>query len=281
MISLNDQFTQCRSSHTALPAFNIDSWEIFQSVVAAVKASPRPCLVQLSAGEDKFIGAENLFLLTRRAQIDGLPIYLNMDHGQDPSRLLALVRLGFDMVHYDVSAKDYVTALPAARDFIAEAKSINPSVVIETEFNHIDLVESGVNPSSFTNPDQAVEFALTTKTDLLAVSVGNLHGVNTLAPEKLDLDLLNSVRQAVPPELHFTLHGGSGISLGDIKSAVALGVVKININTDLRLQFKQSLIREINSTKSDKIYDYYSPVVDDLSSVITGKLEQFQPSVQS
>jgi ketose-bisphosphate aldolase len=277
MTPLPQLLASLRSQKLAIPAFNIDSWEIFQSIVRSLRARPSPCIVQLSAGEDKFVEAENLFLLARRARIDGLPIYLNMDHGQDPARLLSLVKLGFDMVHLDLSGKDYVTAVAQARDFVESAKSINPEVIIETEFNHINLVGADVDPSSWTDPAQAAEFALTTKTDLLAVSIGNLHGVNTLAPEKLDLDLLSAIRTSVPETLNFTLHGGSGLSAGDITAAIAQGVVKVNINTDLRLQCKQSLLREINGTKSDKIYDYLSPVIDDLSTVVQQKLLQFSP----
>ncbi|MFA6602706.1 MAG: class II fructose-bisphosphate aldolase [Candidatus Shapirobacteria bacterium] len=277
MTSLLQLLASLRSQKLAVPAFNIDSWEIFQSIVRSLRAHPLPCIVQLSAGEDKFVEAENLFLLARRARIDGLPIYLNMDHGQDPTRLLSLVKLGFDMVHLDLSGKDYVTAVAQARDFVKSAKSINPQVIVETEFNHINLVGTDVDPSSWTDPAQASEFALTTKTDLLAVSIGNLHGVNTLAPEKLDLTLLSAIRAAVPESLNFTLHGGSGLSREDITAAIAQGVVKININTDLRLQCKQSLLREINSTKSDKIYDYLSPVIDDLTTIINQKLLQFSP----
>ena len=35
----------------------------------------------------------------------------------------------------------------------------------------------------------------------------------------------------------FVLHGGSGTPEDDIKEAIKMGIVKININTELRLGF--------------------------------------------
>jgi ketose-bisphosphate aldolase len=263
----------------AIPAFNIDSFEIYQAVELAVRKTNLPCIVQLSAGEDNFIEAERLLMLVKKANIEGLPIYLNMDHGKDIARLLHLVRLGFDMVHFDASSLDYLVGLSQSQELIKAVKQLNPQVVIETEFNKINLSGSELSSDSFTDPDQAAEFALTTTTDLFAVSIGNLHGVNTLTPEKIDLTRLDKIRRVVPPSVLFTLHGGSGIDLDAIHQAIQLGVVKININTDLRNQYKNSLLREINSTKSDKIYDYLIPVVNDVSKIVITKINSFSGSL--
>jgi len=54
-----------------------------------------------------------------------------------------------------------------------------------------------------------------------------------------------------------------------------LGIVKININTDLRLAFKKSLLTSINSSPSEKIYDYLSPAIDEVKKVIIEKLINF------
>ncbi|MFA6518052.1 MAG: class II fructose-bisphosphate aldolase [Candidatus Shapirobacteria bacterium] len=275
MITPLKQLLTSFQGHKAIPAFNIDSFEIYQAVELAVKKTNLPCIVQLSAGEDKFIDAKRLLILVKKANIDGLPIYLNMDHGQDTARLLELARLGFDMLHFDASSLDYLTGLSRSQEFVKSARQISPEIIIETEFNRINLSGSEISPDSFTDPDQAAEFVLTTNPDLLAISIGNLHGVNTLTPEKIDLDRLNKIKQVVPPSVLFTLHGGSGIDLDAIHQAIKLGVVKININTDLRNQYKSSLLREINSTQSDKIYDYLTPVIDDVTKVVIDKINTF------
>jgi len=149
MISLKDQLSRNKLEHKAMPSFNIDSFEIFQAVEGAVRETGLPCLVQLSANEDKFIEAEKLFLLVKKSQLEGLPIYLNMDHGKDLPRLTNLAKLGFDMVHFDGSSMAYADNLNAATDFVKNIKNLRPNILVEVEFNHINLLEAGVDPKSF------------------------------------------------------------------------------------------------------------------------------------
>jgi fructose-bisphosphate aldolase class II len=274
MKSLKQLFFELKTNHQAIPSFNIDSFEIFQAVISAVTETRLPCLVQLSPNEDTFIQAENLFLLVKKANLDGLPIYLNMDHGHDLERLKTLVKLGFDMVHFDGSSLDYQQNLAKSTEFISVIKSINPDCLIEVEFNQINLTETGVSPESYTSPTQAKEFITTNKADLLAVSIGNLHGANPNLPEKIDLALLKSINASLPDTL-FTLHGGSGIPSDLVSSAINLGIVKININTDLRQKFKASLKTNLNQSASEKIYDYLNPVIIDVKKTIIDKLTSF------
>lgn len=274
MITLQEQFSQYFSTHKAMPAFNIDSFEIYQAVESAVREAALPCLVQLSANEDSFIEAEKLYLLVKKSQLNNLPIYLNMDHCHDLSRMTNLVKLGFDMVHFDGSSLDYIENLNTATTLIKKLKEINPNIIVEVEFNKINLIENGVNPESYTKPEQALEFMTKSSADLLAVSIGNLHGVNTTTPETINIDLFTQIAATLPNHF-FTLHGGSGIDLEQIKSAISLGIVKININTDLRLAFKKSLLTSINSSPSEKIYDYLQPAIDEVKKIVIEKLTSF------
>lgn len=270
---LKQIFSEYKSQNKAMPSFNIDSFEIYQAVEESVRETNLPCLVQLSAGEDKFIAAERLFLLARKARIEGLPIYLNMDHSQDIARLEKLISLGFDMVHFDGSKLDYKNNTEIARHFIQKIHSNFPDVLIETEFNKINNV--GNIPVNLTDPSEALDFISKTDTDLLAVSIGNLHGVNLAVPEKLNLGLLENIFKILPADKFFTLHGGSGISIDQVSAAIKFGIVKININTELRLKFKESLKKNINESDSEKIYEYLTPVITDLKEIIKKKLIEF------
>ncbi len=270
MKTLIQVLTESKTNHTAIPAFNIDSFEIYQAVESVVQELNLPCIVQLSSGEDKFIQAERLFLLVKKARLEGLPIYLNMDHGTDTNRLTNLLSLGFDMVHFDGSKLDYQTNLSKTTEFISQAKKTNPNCLVEAEFNHINLVDQQISSDSFTNPDQAVEFVHQTGADLLAISIGNLHGVNQKLPEKIDLDLLREIN-SVLPETFFTLHGGSGIPSDDVKLSLKYGIVKMNINTDLRLSFLKSLKNYLPQNQSEKVYELLNPVIHDLKQVIKDK----------
>lgn len=278
MKTLKQLLTEYRATGRAIPSFNIDTFEIYQAVEESVKETGLPCLVQLSAGEDKFVQAERLFVLVKKAQIEGLPIYLNMDHGQDQLRLEKLISLGFDMVHFDGSKMDYLTNLETSQKFIHNLKYHYPNTLFEVEFNKINLVDSQVSQDSFTNPDQALEFMTKTDADLLAVSIGNLHGISEKLPETIDLNLLTKIRNKIPEDKFITLHGGSGISSDQLTQAIQLGVVKININTELRIAFNDSLSKIYTQDYSQKVYENFSPAIDYLKNVIKSKLLLFSTS---
>lgn len=278
MIPLKQLLSEYQQKHQAIPAFNIDSFEIYQAVEAAVSETNLPCLVQLSAGEDKFIHAQRLLMLVKKANSEGLPIYLNMDHGADTRRLEKCLSLGFDMVHFDASKMDYQTALETSQFFVKKVKTAYPQAIIEVEFNHINLVDTVPAPDSLTNPNQAKEFMDATGADLFAVSIGNLHGVNLSLPEHLNLSLLRQIKDILG-NTFLTLHGGSGIPLDQVQSAINLGITKINVNTDLRLRFLDSLRHQLTLQNSEKIYEYFDPVVTDLKELISQKLINFSQNV--
>lgn len=266
MKSLREVLLEYQSRSIAIPAFNIDCFEIFQAVEKAVAITNLPCIVQTSPSEDKFLQAEKLYMLVKKSQVDGLPIYVNFDHGQDISRLKTLTSLGYDMVHFDGSTTDYESNLSLAQDIRQH------SSVLEVEFNHINL--SSEMADQFTQPEKAIDFINRSRADLLAVSIGNLHGVNRSSPESLDLELLERIHQSLPGTF-LTLHGGSGIPSDQVTAAIRLGIVKININTDLRLTYLATIRQSLAQISSEKVYDYLYPVIDAVQSVATQKLLQF------
>lgn len=278
MKTLKQLLIEYRATGKAIPAFNIDSFEIYQAVEESVKETGLSCIVQLSPGEDKFIHAERLFVLVKKAQLDGLPIYLNMDHGQDQIRLEKLISLGFDMIHFDGSKMEYSTNLETSQKFIFNLKTHYPDIIFEVEFDKINLVDSQVSKNSFTNPDKALEFITQTNADLLAVSIGNLHGISLKLPEVIDLNLLSKIKNKIPEDKFITLHGGSGINPDQLSEAIKLGVVKININTELRNNFNQSLSKIYASGFSQKVYENFTPAIEDLKNIIKSKLLLFSTS---
>jgi tagatose 1,6-diphosphate aldolase GatY/KbaY len=64
--------------------------------------------------------------------------------------------------------------------------------------------------------------------------VGNVHGT-AADPTPLDLDRLRAIRAVVAVPL--VLHGASGLPEHEVQAACALGVAKVNVNTELRVAF--------------------------------------------
>jgi len=109
--------------------------------------------------------------------------------------------------------------------------------------------------------------------DILAVFVGNLHGTYP-QPPKLDLERLKIIVEKLPCFL--SLHGGSGLSKEDIKQAIAIGkIVKINVNTELRVAYKETLENVLKGSEEVAIYKIMPPVIAAVQKVVEEKIQLF------
>ena len=112
----------------------------------------------------------------------------------------------------------------------------------------------------------------------MAISIGNMHGVDTLFPEKLNISLLSEIKNNLE-DTFLTLHGASGVPADQINSALKLGIVKININTDLRLGFIEALRHQLTVQDTEKIYEYFIPTINNVAEIIKQKLISFTQNV--
>jgi tagatose 1,6-diphosphate aldolase GatY/KbaY len=87
--------------------------------------------------------------------------------------------------------------------------------------------------AKMTDPASVAMFIKETKVDLLAVTIGNVHGTYSQPPQ-LDFLRLEAIRRNVPTGFPLVLHGASGLSRDLVMGAIARGVCKFNVNTDLR-----------------------------------------------
>ena len=104
---------------------------------------------------------------------------------------------------------------------------------MEAELGHVGnetVYEEALAEYRYTDPSEANEFVERTGCDSLAVAIGNVHGVYSSEP-KIDFGVLERVRDSVNVPL--VLHGASGIGDDDIRTAISLGIAKINIHTEL------------------------------------------------
>ena len=123
--------------------------------------------------------------------------------------------------------------------------------------------------------DEEKAYLNKTGVDVLAVNVGTFHGIDTsgVSPN-IRLDRLKEIRQKTSTP--FVLHGGSGTPEEDIKMAIQLGIVKININTETRLAFSNTL-RKTLQTNKDEItpYKYLLSAINAVQFVVEKNIKLF------
>jgi fructose-bisphosphate aldolase class II len=121
---------------------------------------------------------------------------------------------------------------------------------VEAELGHVgsgsDYQSFGAQGKGFTDPDTVERFVAETGVDFLAIAIGTAHGLYEGEPN-IDLDLLQEIRRRV--DVPLVLHGGTGLSEQQFKAAVAGGICKINIFTDLAMAAGS---RMIESAKGDR-----------------------------
>ncbi len=107
-----------------------------------------------------------------------------------------------------------------------------------------------------TDPDAAADYVKQTGVDILAIAIGNCHGLYKFPP-KLDVQRLIAIRKKV--SIPVVLHGGSDTPVQMAKDVIANGVTKFNIGTDL----KYAYARKLKETMNTEPMPYQPPAVMD------------------
>jgi len=265
----------------AVGAFNAANIETLKAIVGAAVNLKAPIIVESSYGETKFIGAANLVdLVANYREETGLPIFINLDHAPSVEAAEEGIEAGYELIHINASNLPYEENVAAAKKVADEAHA--KDLVVEAELTPIEgtsaphlkeSIEEVQAKSKYTDPKQAKDFVSRTGIDTLAVSVGNVHGVYKTAP-KLDLELLKTLREALPG--FFSLHGGSGIPDDQIRGAIEVGrIVKINVNSDMRIAYRENLEKVLDETDEVAIYKIMPDVIAAVQEVVEGKITLF------
>ena len=130
-----------------------------------------------------------------------------------------------------------------------------------------------VAAGALTDPAQAPEFMARTGAACLAVSIGNVHGIYR-DPPRLDWERLDAIRAAVAAPL--SLHGASGIPDADVRRAIAAGVAKVNVNTDLREAYLAATEATIGSVlEGSRLSALHAAQTDAVAEIAGAKLRAF------
>lgn len=243
------RMAQARAEHWAFGAFNLDDEATLKAVVFAAKKLNAPVLVEVSQGEVDDIGIYNVRDMVDNFKREyGVEMYVNLDHSPSVAAAKAGIEAGFEFIHIDVSQSNHEASdeeiINATREVVAYAKLTGALVESEPHYFggssnvHDEAIDYEEIKKTFSTPDGARAFADATGIDTFAAAIGNLHGKYSV-PKVLDLELLKQLRVAF--DCHISLHGGSGTPGHYFRDAVAIGVTKVNINSDMRFAYRTAL----------------------------------------
>jgi fructose-bisphosphate aldolase class II len=234
-----DLLARAVAERRAVGSFNTYNLEITSAILRAATARRAPVFLAVGRGALDFAGFTALTRATLAAAAEAsVPIAVHLDHCPDLATIERCIAAGFTSVMVDGSRLPFAENLALTRDAVRAAAG----TTVEAELGGVAGSEDSSGDQTagepMTDPDEAVRFVAATGIDSLAVAIGNAHGVYAGEP-RLDFDRLAELARRLPVPL--VLHGASGISDADLDRCIALGVRKVNVNTEIRISLFGSL----------------------------------------
>ncbi len=271
---LKHYLKKAQKEEWAIPQFNFSTLEQLRTIKNVAQAMRSPVIVATSEKEANFFGLKEAVAVIKSYQKEGIDIYLNLDHGSSFEKCKEAIDAGYDSIHFDGSKLDFLENLKMTKKVVQYAQE-KREISVEGELGVIGSAEAfdkGFD-IEITNINEVEEFSIKTGVDRLAVSIGTVHGIST-KKQKIDFDTLRKIKAKTGAGL--VLHGGSGVNDEDIKKAIKNGIIKININTELRIAFTNGLRSALEKDKDEiKPYNYYYQAIEDMAKVIERKINLF------
>lgn len=283
-----ERMAQARAEHWAFGAFNLDDQATLKAVVLAAQAKNAPVLVEVSQGEVDDIGIDNVRdLVDNYKYTHGVEMYINLDHSPSVEAAKDGIEAGFEFIHIDVSQANHDASdeeiIAATKEVVEYAQLTGALVESEPHYFggssnlHTETIDYEEIKKTFSTPEGMKAFVDATGIDTFAAAIGNLHGKYPV-PKMLDLDLLKKLRDA--SDCNISLHGGSGTPGHYYRSAVKIGISKVNINSDMRIAYRTALekILKQNPKEFSVAKLIGKEVVPAVQAVVESKIEDFNSS---
>src|SRR3989344_3280742 len=270
----------------AMGHFNISNLEALHGIYNAAKKLGVPIIIGLSEGEEEFFGKNEAVAVVRALRArDNYPIFLNADHHYSFEAVKNSLDAGFDSAVIDLVKLPLEENIKITKQCVEYARELskkeNREILIEAELGFIgssskilDKIPDGVSEATMTTPEDAKRFVEATGVDLLAPSIGNVHGMVKSGNPRLHPEHVKAIREACGVPL--VLHGGSGSMNEDFVACIKSGISTVHINTEIRVAFTNALRKSL-ADQPDEItpYKYMAPTVEAVQAVVEARLKLF------
>ncbi|PRY69340.1 fructose-bisphosphate aldolase [Glaciihabitans tibetensis] len=275
-----EMLNKAKTNGFAYPAINVSSSSTVNSVLQGLSEAGSDGIIQVTTGGADYFAGHTVknrasgalaaaAFVTEVAKNYPVTIALHTDHCPKDALdgfvlpLIAAseaeVKAGrnpiFQSHMWDGSAVPLEENLRIAKDLLPRMKAI--SAILEVEIGVVGGEEDGVSADENANLYTTLEDVIDTVEALglgdqgryiAALTFGNVHGVYKPGGVKLRPELLGEIQAGIQAKygtgllpLDLVFHGGSGSTAAEIATAVANGVVKMNIDTDTQYAYSRSL----------------------------------------
>lgn len=241
----------------AASAFNL---ELARGAIAAADEMQAPLIVLMGQIQITRHARPELMvpLVQKLAEQTNVPVALLLDHGRDWEKITWAYRQGFSSIMIDASVYPLEENIQRTKMIVELCHAQH--IAVEGELGHVGSASSldGCDQSLYTKPEEAIRFVKETNVDSLAIACGTAHGnyPKGFTPT-INFEVIRQVKQAV--DIPLALHGGSGSGDENIRRAVAAGINKVNIATEIFNHCRDHLMNRLNACPD---IDYLSCMIE-------------------
>ncbi len=280
LVSATKMLNEAVAGKYAVGQFNINNLEWTKAILATAQENNSPVILGVSEGAGKYMTGFKTVAAMVKAMLEEMqitvPVALHLDHGTYEG-CFKCIDAGFSSVMFDGSHYPIEENIAKTKELvkICHEKGIS----IEAEVGSIGGEEDGViGAGEIADPNECKQIA-DLGVDFLAAGIGNIHGKYPANWKGLDFDALGKTK-ALIGDLPLVLHGGTGIPADMIKTAISLGVAKINVNTECQLYFQAATRKYIEEGKDlqGKGFDprkLLAPGFEAIKKIVKEKMELF------
>lgn len=253
IVNAKKMLEDARVNKYAVPHFNINNLEWTRYILEECNRLKSPVILGVSEGAIRYMGGYKVVAnlvknLDEELNIQ-IPVAIHLDHGSSVESCKKAVDAGFTSVMIDASKYSLEENIDMTKQVVEYARIKN--ITIEAEIGHIGGSEDNMSSEiAYAKVDDALSLYNETKIDFLAPALGSVHGLYKGEP-CLDFDKMKEISEKT--NIPLVLHGGTGIDDEKLKKAIASGICKVNINTELQIAWTKAVRKFLS--EDTKAYD--------------------------
>ena len=268
LVTLRDILQKAFKNNYAVAGLVTLGWEDMMAYVEAAEKENCPVILQAGPSCRQHTPLPVLGkMFNYLAENACIPVVAHLDHGYTQEECKIAVDSGFSSIMFDGSRKTLNENIDETAKICELAHAAGISCEGEIGF----VGYSGGESSSGTDPGEASKFAVDTKIDAMAISVGNVH-LQENNEGGLDEDRIRAIEEVT--DVPLVIHGGSGVPVAQrIFLSQNSKICKFNIGTELRSSFGNALREAVNTDpeRFDRVQilkDTHEPLVEKTRSVL-------------
>ncbi len=241
LVNMKDMLQDAERHNYAIGSLNTPNLETLRAVIGAAEELNCPIIINHAQGHENVVKLETIApLMKMYAENAKTPVAMHIDHGLDINFSMRAVRAGFSSIMCDRSDYPLEENIALTKSFVDLVKPLG--ITVEAELgampNNMPCEVPGQEQSDlsdltkyYTSVEEAKVFAEATGVDVLAISIGTVHGMYK-EKSNLNIQRIKEIKKVVQGTgTHLGMHGCSGTEPDQVVAAINAGIRKINYFT--------------------------------------------------